>query len=52
VIASPALTTVLIGMSTLRELETAAAAVGQGPLAATALDRLDALWREMAQEKA
>ncbi|HTZ76430.1 MAG TPA: aldo/keto reductase [Stellaceae bacterium] len=52
VIASPALTTVLIGMSTLRELETAAAAVGQGPLAATALDRLDGLWREMAQEKA
>jgi len=52
VIASPALTTVLIGIATLQELETAAAAIAKGPLSAAALDRLDGLWRGMAEEKA
>jgi aryl-alcohol dehydrogenase-like predicted oxidoreductase len=43
VIAQPALTTVLIGTSTLDQLETAAAAIARGPLAAAALERVKAL---------
>jgi aryl-alcohol dehydrogenase-like predicted oxidoreductase len=43
VIAHPALTTVLIGTSTLDQLETAAAAVERGPLPPAALARATAL---------
>jgi aryl-alcohol dehydrogenase-like predicted oxidoreductase len=43
VIAHPALTTVLVGTSTLEQLEHAAAAVERGPLPHAALDRLTAL---------
>jgi aryl-alcohol dehydrogenase-like predicted oxidoreductase len=52
VISNDALTTVLIGTSTLQELEAAAAAIERGPLPPAALDRLMALWRQMGQEEA
>jgi aryl-alcohol dehydrogenase-like predicted oxidoreductase len=41
----PAVSTVLLGYSSLEHLETAAAAVGKGPLPAAALQRLEQLWR-------
>jgi aryl-alcohol dehydrogenase-like predicted oxidoreductase len=44
IIASPAISTVLVGYSSLDQLEAAAAAVGKGPLPRAALDRLTALW--------
>ncbi len=43
VIAQPALTTVLIGTSTIEQFELAAAAVERGPLSRAALDRVAAL---------
>lgn len=51
-ISSPAMTTVLIGTSTLQELEIAAAAVEKGPLPTAALDRLDGIWHDIALERA
>lgn len=45
-IASEAVTTVLVGYSTLDQLEYAAAAASRGPLPRAALDRLAALWQE------
>jgi L-galactose dehydrogenase/L-glyceraldehyde 3-phosphate reductase len=45
-ISSEAVTTALVGYSTLEQLEYAAAAVERGPLPRAALDRLAALWRE------
>ena len=47
VITSDAVSTVLLGYSSLDHLEHAAAAVGKGPLAPIAIDRLRSLWREM-----
>lgn len=48
VVSHDAVSTVLVGYSSLEHLETAAAAVARGPLPAAALGRLQALWREMA----
>ena len=50
VIAHPAVTTTLVGYSTLGQLEYAAAAVAKGPLSPTALQRLDALRQGFAGE--
>jgi aryl-alcohol dehydrogenase-like predicted oxidoreductase len=49
-IANQAVTTALVGYSTLDQLEYAAAAVAKGPLPQTALDRLAALQRSFAGE--
>src|SRR5205809_362320 len=43
-LSNPAVSTVLLGYSSLAHLETAAAAVAKGPLPARALDRLTAVW--------
>jgi aryl-alcohol dehydrogenase-like predicted oxidoreductase len=43
IIASPAMTTMLVGTSTLDELEIAAHAVSKGPLPAAALERVAAI---------
>ncbi|HYE90223.1 MAG TPA: aldo/keto reductase [Terriglobales bacterium] len=48
VITNDAISTVLVGASTLDHLEQAAAAVIKGPLPAPALARLAELWQEMA----
>lgn len=40
--------TILLGSSSLEHLEAAATAVARGPLSPAALERLDALWRELA----
>ncbi|HUA55455.1 MAG TPA: aldo/keto reductase [Candidatus Sulfotelmatobacter sp.] len=50
VIANPALTTVLIGIATVEQLETAIAAVERGPLPAAALARVGALQAAFAGE--
>ena len=50
VIANPALTTVLIGIATLEQFETAAAAIERGPLSAAALERARALQAGFAGE--
>jgi len=50
VIAHPALTTVLVGTSTLEQFEHAAAAIERGPLPRAALDRLTALQAGFAGE--
>lgn len=47
-LASDAVSTVLLGFSSLDHLEYAAACVARGPLPAAALARLPALWRELA----
>jgi aryl-alcohol dehydrogenase-like predicted oxidoreductase len=49
VIANEAMTTVLVGTSTIEQLETAVAAVEKGPLSRAALERLAQLWRGFAQ---
>ena len=49
-IASPALTTVLVGYSSLEHLEYAAACVNKGPLPRVALERLAALWRDLVRD--
>jgi aryl-alcohol dehydrogenase-like predicted oxidoreductase len=46
-LASPAVSTVLVGYSTLEQLETALAAVARGPLPAPALDLLRTLWADL-----
>jgi len=48
VISNDAMTTVLVGTSTIAQLETAAAAINKGPLPKAALDQLAALWRTLA----
>jgi aryl-alcohol dehydrogenase-like predicted oxidoreductase len=45
-ITNPAMTTVLVGYSTLEHLELAAAAAQRGPLPQAALDRLGAIWKD------
>jgi L-galactose dehydrogenase/L-glyceraldehyde 3-phosphate reductase len=47
-LTSDAVSTVLLGYSSLEHLESAAAAINRGPLPPAALDRLDAIWRELA----
>jgi aryl-alcohol dehydrogenase-like predicted oxidoreductase len=49
-IAHGAMSTVLVGYSSLEHLEYAAACVNKGPLPPAALDRLSALWRAAAAE--
>ncbi len=46
VISNPAVTTALVGYSSLDHLEYAAASVNRGPLSPAALDRLTGLWQE------
>ncbi len=46
-LASDAVSTVLLGYSSLEHLEYAAASVAKGPLAPAALDRLAGLWRQL-----
>ena len=48
VISNDAMTTVLVGTSTIAQLETAAAAIDKGPLPSAALDQLPGLWRTLA----
>jgi len=48
-LASDAVSTVLVGSSTLEHLEYAAACVARGPLPAAALARLPALWEGLAR---
>jgi L-galactose dehydrogenase/L-glyceraldehyde 3-phosphate reductase len=43
-----AVATVLVGASSLEQLETAAQAVARGPLSPAAIERLGALWRRLA----
>ena len=50
VISNDAMTTVLVGTSTIDQLETAAAAINKGPLPKAALDQLAALWRTLADQ--
>ncbi len=47
-LASSAVSTVLLGYSSEEHLETAAAAIGKGPLSPAALARVEACWGEMA----
>ena len=47
-VGSEAVSTVLVGYSSLEHLEAAAAAVNRGPLPAAALERLAALWSGLA----
>jgi aryl-alcohol dehydrogenase-like predicted oxidoreductase len=47
-VSSDAVSTVLVGYSSLEHLEAAAAAVNRGPLPPAALQRLGALWSELA----
>jgi len=47
-VSSDAVSTVLVGYSSLEHLEGAAAAVNRGPLPPAALQRLGALWSELA----
>ena len=48
-LATEAVSTVLLGMSSLDQLELAAAAVEKGPLTDDALDRLRGIWNQMAE---
>ena len=50
-LSTDAMSTVLIGTSDLAQLEFAAAAAAKGPLPAPAMDRLRALWAELATTK-
>jgi L-galactose dehydrogenase/L-glyceraldehyde 3-phosphate reductase len=47
-VGSDAVSTVLVGYSSIEHLEEAAAAVNRGPLPRLALDRLSSLWSELA----
>ena len=51
VVSNDAMTTVLVGTSTIAQLETAAAAIDKGPLPSTALEQLTGLWRALADER-
>jgi L-galactose dehydrogenase/L-glyceraldehyde 3-phosphate reductase len=48
-LASDAVSTVLLGYSSLEHLEAAAAAMAKGPLSPRALGRLEVCWQEMAR---
>jgi aryl-alcohol dehydrogenase-like predicted oxidoreductase len=48
-ISNAALTTVLVGYSTIEQLDYAAACIGKGGLPAAALDELAVLWRRFAE---
>ena len=48
-LGSDAVSTVLLGYSTLEQLEYAAASVAKGPLSAAALERLSTLWKGFAK---
>jgi len=48
-LTSPAVSTVLLGYSSLEHLEYAAASIAKGPLSAEALGRLPALWATLAE---
>jgi aryl-alcohol dehydrogenase-like predicted oxidoreductase len=50
-IGAQGVSTVLLGYSSLDHLEMAAAAVNRGPLPPAALDRLDAIWRGVAEAR-
>ncbi|MBI1737229.1 MAG: aldo/keto reductase [Candidatus Rokubacteria bacterium] len=50
-LTSDAVSTILLGYSSLEHLEGAAAAINRGPLPAAALGRLDAIWKELAQPR-
>jgi aryl-alcohol dehydrogenase-like predicted oxidoreductase len=47
-VGHPAVSTVLLGYSSLEQLELAARAVEKGPLPVAAIERLSGLWRELA----
>jgi aryl-alcohol dehydrogenase-like predicted oxidoreductase len=47
-VGSDAVSTVLVGYSSVEHLEAAAAAVNRGPLPQAALDRLASLWSGLA----
>lgn len=49
IISNDAMTTVLVGTSTLDQLETAIAAVEKGPLPPAALEQVSALWRDLSR---
>jgi aryl-alcohol dehydrogenase-like predicted oxidoreductase len=49
-LTSPAVSTVLLGYSSLEHLEDAATAVAKGPLSDHALTRLSALWAKLAEQ--
>jgi len=51
VISNDAMTTVLVGTSTVAQLETAVTAVNKGPLPRAALAQVAAIWRELARER-
>jgi aryl-alcohol dehydrogenase-like predicted oxidoreductase len=46
-LSSPALSTVLLGYSSLEHLELAATYIARGPLPTTTLDRLSGLWQQL-----
>ena len=48
-LTSPAVSTVLLGYSSLEHLEYAAASIAKGPLSAEAVGRLPALWATLAE---
>ena len=48
-LTSPAVSTVLLGYSSLEHLEYAAASIAKGPLSAEAVERLPALWATLAE---
>jgi L-galactose dehydrogenase/L-glyceraldehyde 3-phosphate reductase len=50
-LATEAVSTVLLGVSSLEQLELAAAAVEKGTLPDDALDRLHSIWNQMAEER-
>ena len=47
VIANPSVSTMLVGLSSLEQLEQAVACVNRGPLLPQALQRLDEMWADM-----
>ncbi len=52
VIAEDGVTTALVGVSSIEQLETAAAAVEKGPLPVAALERLGQIWASLAAPSA
>jgi aryl-alcohol dehydrogenase-like predicted oxidoreductase len=50
-LANPAVSTVLVGSSTIEQLEYAAAAIAKGPLPPAAMARLDTIWSEFARAR-
>ena len=50
-LGADAVSTVLLGYSTLEQLEYAAASVAKGPLSTAALERLSTFWRKLAEQR-